>query len=134
MGTIQRVNPATLFDAGALSYSQVAISRGTTLIHVAGQAALGVDLQVVGAGDFERQTRVAFENLRLALHGAGAAPEHVVSLRIYVVGLDATRIPPVQQALESFFPAGAKPPGTLLGVAALAMPELLIEVEATAVL
>jgi enamine deaminase RidA (YjgF/YER057c/UK114 family) len=128
MGTIRRLNPASLFDAGALSYSQVAIGQGSMQIHVAGQAALSADLQVVGVGDFERQTTVAFENLRLALQAAEAAPQDVVSLRIYVVGLDATRIPPIQRALESFFPPGAKPPGTLLGV-----PELLIEVEATAI-
>jgi enamine deaminase RidA (YjgF/YER057c/UK114 family) len=134
MATVRRLNPSTLFDASRLSYSQVAISQGTTLIHVAGQAALDLTLQVVGAGDFGQQTRVAFENLRLALEAAGAAPEHVVSLRIYVVDLDAACIPPIQQALDTFFPADAKPPGTLIGVAALAMPGLRIEVEAAAVL
>lgn len=134
MGTIRRVNPPTLFDASALSYSQVAISQGSTLIHVAGQAALDRDLQVVGADDFGEQTRFAFENLRLALAAAGAAPEHVVSLRIYVVALGPDCIAPIQQALESFFPPGSRPPGTLIGVAALAMPGLRIEVEAAAVL
>jgi enamine deaminase RidA (YjgF/YER057c/UK114 family) len=134
MATIQRINPPTLFDASRLSYSQVAISQGSTLIHLAGQAALDTGLNVVGAGDFALQTRTAFDNLRLALAAAGARPEHVVALRIYVVGLGPECIAPVQQALESFFPADAKPPGTLIGVAALAMPDLRIEVEASAVL
>jgi enamine deaminase RidA (YjgF/YER057c/UK114 family) len=134
MATIQRINPPTLFDASRLSYSQVAISQGSTLIHLAGQAALDTGLNVVGAGDFALQTRTAFHNLRLALAAAGARPEHVVALRIYVVGLGPECIAPVQQALESFFPADAKPPGTLIGVAALAMPDLRIEVEASAVL
>jgi enamine deaminase RidA (YjgF/YER057c/UK114 family) len=134
MGTVRRVNPTTLFDASRLSYSQIAISQGTTLIHVAGQAALDRNLQVVGVGDFEQQTRVAFENVRLALAAAGAGPEQVVSLRIYVVALGPDCIAPIQQALDSFFPDDAKPPGTLIGVAALAMADLRIEVEATAVL
>jgi enamine deaminase RidA (YjgF/YER057c/UK114 family) len=133
MATIRRINPPTLFDASRLSYSQVTISQGSTLIHVAGQAALDRDLQLVGAGDFPAQTRAAFDNLRHALAAAGAGPEDVVALRIYVVGLGPDCIAPVQQALEDFFPADAKPPGTLLGVAALAMPGLLIEVEASAV-
>jgi enamine deaminase RidA (YjgF/YER057c/UK114 family) len=134
MTMIRRINPPTLFDANRLSYSQVTISQGSTLIHVAGQAALDTSLNVVGAGDFAMQTRTAFENLRLALAAAGARPEHVVALRIYVVGLGPDCIAPVQQALESFFPADSKPPGTLIGVAALAMPDLRIEVEASAVL
>jgi enamine deaminase RidA (YjgF/YER057c/UK114 family) len=134
MSKIQHLNPPTLFDASRLSYSQVTISQGSTLVHVAGQASLDTHLSVVGAGDFAAQTRTAFDNVRLALEAAGARPEHVVALRIYVVALGPDRIAPVQQALESFFPPDAKPPGTLIGVAALAMPDLLIEVEASAVL
>jgi enamine deaminase RidA (YjgF/YER057c/UK114 family) len=132
MATHERLNPSTLFDARVLAYSQVMRSTGGTFIQVAGQAALDRDLQLVGAGDFAAQARQCFENLGHALAAAGAKPADVNSIRIYVVDMQAGYVPVLKQALEEFFGA-ALPPGTLLGVASLAMPGLMIEVEATAV-
>ena len=133
MATHERLNPSGLFDAGVLAYTQVMKSRGETIVHIAGQAALSASLEVIGANDFEAQTRACFENLGIALQGAGATPTDVASLRIYVVGHRAEYVPILKEALLGFFGADALPPGTLVGVASLAMPELLIEIEATAV-
>ncbi|HSN72315.1 MAG TPA: RidA family protein [Steroidobacteraceae bacterium] len=134
MATHERLNPPGLFDARALAYTQVMKSRGETIVHVAGQAALSPSLEVIGAGDFGEQTRACFENLGIALAAAGARPADVASLRLYVVGHRAEYVPILKDALLGFFGSDALPPGTLVGVASLAMPELLIEIEATAVL
>jgi enamine deaminase RidA (YjgF/YER057c/UK114 family) len=132
MATHERLNPPTLFDARVLAYSQVMKSTGSTFIQVAGQAALDRNLALVGEGDFAAQARQCFENLGQALAAAGAAPSDVNSVRVYVVDMQARYVPVLKLALEEFFGA-ALPPGTLVGVASLAMPGLLIEVEATAV-
>jgi enamine deaminase RidA (YjgF/YER057c/UK114 family) len=132
MATHERMNPPGLFDAGVMSYSQVMRSRGATFIQVAGQAALGTDLQVLAPGDFAGQVAAALANLRIALAAAGATPADVNLVRIYVVGHRADYVAVLQGALRGFF-GDTLPPGTLVGVAALAMPELLVEIEATAI-
>ncbi len=132
MARHERLNPATLFDARVLAYSQVMKSTGGTLVQVAGQAALDRELRLVGEGDFAAQTRQCFENLGHALDAAGAKPADVNSIRIYVVDMRPDYVPVLKQALEGFF-GEALPPGTLVGAASLSMPGLLIEVEATAV-
>jgi enamine deaminase RidA (YjgF/YER057c/UK114 family) len=132
VATHDRLNPPTLFDARLLAYSQVMKSTGGTFIQIAGQAALDRNLALVGEGDFAAQARQCFENLGHALDAAGAMPADVNSIRIYVVDMRPDYVPVLKQALEEFF-GEALPPGTLVGVASLSMPGLLIEVEATAV-
>lgn len=133
MAQHERLFPAGLLDSRQLAYSQVMVSRGTTLVHVAGQAALDAAFTLVGPGDFAAQAEMCFRNLGVALAAAGARPADVASLRIYVVDLDDAHIPVLKAALLSFFGPEHLPPGTLLGVARLAMAGLQIEVEATAV-
>ncbi len=132
MAVHQRINPPGLFDASAMAYSQVQRSVGGTFVQVAGQAALDASLNVIGAGDFSAQVDAALGNLAIALEAAGARRSDVNLVRLYVVGVSPERIPVLQTALRAFF-GSELPPGTLVGVAALAMPELLFEIEATAV-
>jgi enamine deaminase RidA (YjgF/YER057c/UK114 family) len=134
MARHERVNPPGLFDARRLSYSQAMRSHGTTFVQIAGQASLDEDLRVVGAGDFEAQVSKCFSNLARALAACGALPSDVNSVHLYVVGFDGSQVPGLAAALREFFGPDALPPGTLLGVQALAMPDLLLEIEATAVL
>lgn len=134
MATHERINPPGLFDASALSYSQAMVSRGGTLVQIAGQAALDAELRLVGEGDFAAQAAQCFRNLDVALAACGARRADVNGLRIYVVAFDGTQVQVLATALREFFGPDALPPGTLVGVAALAMPGLLLEIEATAVL
>jgi len=133
MATHERLNPATLFDSRSLSYSQVMKSSGKVFVQVAGQAALDRDMKLVGEGDFQVQTRVCFENLGHALEAAGASPADVNCIRIYVVDSKPAYIPVLKAALEHFF-GDSLPPGTLVGVEALSMHGMLLEVEASAVI
>lgn len=133
MAQHERLFPPGLLDSRQLAYSQAMCSRGATLVHVAGQAALDAHFNLVGPGDFAAQTDMCFRNLGIALAAAGARPGDVTSVRIYVVDLDDAHIPILKAALLSFFGAEHLPPGTLLGVARLAMAGLMIEIEATAV-
>ena len=133
MATHVRLNPQGLLDATTMAYSQVMVSSGTRFVQIAGQAAIDAQFNVIAAGDFAAQTAAVMANLAIALEAAGAGPADVNSVRIYVVDLRAECIPVLQDALQRFFGAGKLPTGTLVGVAALAIPGLLIEIEATAI-
>lgn len=125
------VNPDGLHDPGPFGYSHTAhVPAGTQLVFVSGQYGSGPDGMVVSK-DFNEQVRQAFSNLGTALAAHGLDLTDVVQLRTYVVNLDFDKLGAIGQAVAS---SGAeKPPTqTVLGVAALAAPDILFEVEAVA--
>ena len=82
--------------------------------------------------DFAGQVQQAFHNLRVALAAHGLDLPHVVQLRTYVVNLDFNKLGIIGRAVQAG--CGDLPPTqTVIGVAALAMPDILFEVEAVAV-
>ena len=72
--------------------------------------------------------------VRTVLASAGAKPADVVRVRTYVVNHTPDKLGVVLPELVAFFGADAPPPNTFIGVAALALPDFLIEIEATAAL
>ncbi|GHE43353.1 RidA family protein [Streptomyces vinaceus] len=133
--TITLVNPAGLPEVPV--YRQVAITSGSKLVFVAGQVAWGADGATVGEGNLAAQVEQCYLNIATALDGAGGSFEDVAKLAVYVVDWTPDKMPLL---LEGIARAAAKlgvtpvPPATLLGVAALDVPEHLVEIEATAVL
>ena len=123
-------NPAGL--ATPESYTHVISATGGRLVFVAGQVADDADGNPVGPGDLATQARVAFANVGRALASAGAAPEHVAKLTIYVVHHRPEYLADISAARAAVF-GDHKPTDTLVGVEALAEPGYLIEVEAIAV-
>lgn len=125
------LNPAGLHDPIPFGYSHTArIPAGTELVLVAGQYGSGPDGSVV-AGGFAEQVRQAFANLGTALGAHGLGLGDVVQLRTYVVDLDLPRLGAIGEAVRSG--CGATPPAqTVIGVAGLALPDILFEVEAVA--
>ncbi len=83
--------------------------------------------------DLAEQARQSLRNVETALASAGAAFADIVTLRIYIVNYHPEQNAAVSKVLREFFPAEARPCSTWIGVAALASPEYLIEIEATAV-
>ncbi|MEV7806078.1 RidA family protein [Microbispora sp. NPDC088329] len=129
------LNPAGLPEIEA--YRQVSVATGSKLVFVAGQVAWDADGVTVGEGDLAAQVEQCYLNVATALAGAGASFADVAKLTVYVVDWTPAKMP---LFLEGVARASAKlgvtpvPPGTLLGVAALDVPEHLVEVEATAVI
>jgi len=123
-----------LYNSVQFGFSQAVRQRGGDTLHLAGQVAWDKDGKVVGAGDLAVQTRQALANLREVLAAAGATPADVVRLRTYVVDHSPDKLAPVLGELGAFY-AGALPAAnTFIGVQALALPEFLVEIEATAVI
>ncbi|MGW8768958.1 RidA family protein [Streptomyces sp. NPDC055815] len=126
------INPEGLHDPVPFGYSHTAaVPVGTELVLISGQYGSGPDGAVVST-DFTEQVKQAFRNIGVALAAHGLDLGHVVQLRTYVVNHDVTKLGPIAEAvLEGW---GTNPPTqTLIGVASLAAPDVLFEVEALAV-
>lgn len=132
---ITLVNPAGLPAVEA--YRQVSVATGSKLVFVAGQVAWDADGVTVGEGDLAAQVEQCYLNVGTALAGVGASFDDVAKLTVYVVGWTPDKMPAfLAGAARAAEKLGVTPvpPGTLLGVAALDVPEHLVEVEAVAVL
>jgi enamine deaminase RidA (YjgF/YER057c/UK114 family) len=114
------------------TYSHVVIATGRRMVFVAGQMSDDPDGNLVHAGDLEAQARQVFANLGRALAAAGARPDQVAKITIYVVGHRREYLPVIERARVGLF-ADHKPADVLLGVESLAAPGYLIEVDAIAV-
>jgi enamine deaminase RidA (YjgF/YER057c/UK114 family) len=113
-------------------YSYAAYASGD-IVFFAGQVPLDARGEVVGRGDFAAQMRQTFANLSRALTEAGCTPESILKISYFVVGLERDRLLALRAARDAFFPVGVKPASTLLGVAALFNPDVLVEIEVVAV-
>jgi len=110
----------------------VAVDNGR-LLFVAGQVAFDKEGNLVGKGDLRMQTEKAMENLVAALAAAGATPADVIKVNTYVVNYRPADYPIISEARARIFEEQNPPASTLIGVQALAVEELLIEIEAIAV-
>ncbi|GHC56085.1 RidA family protein [Neogemmobacter tilapiae] len=127
MTPITRMNPASLPDAGNSGYSQISIVEPGRLAFVSGQVAWTRDGGAV-ATDLQGQARIVAQNLRAALQALNATGQDIVMVRAYMVDMTPAKIGEVMPHLAQIFD-GAQPSLTGIGVAALATPELLLEVE-----
>jgi len=128
---IKLLNPAGL--ANLKTFSQVATVRGGTTVYISGQVAWDEKVQIVGKGDLKAQTEKVFENMKIALQAAGATFDNVVKLTTYVVNLKPEDRVAISEIRGRYINAAKVPASTMVGVPSLVMPELLIEVEAVAV-
>ncbi|MEU5903057.1 RidA family protein [Micromonospora sp. NPDC047527] len=133
--------PITLINPEGLptvaTHQQVSIATGSKLVFLAGQVALGPDGSTVGVGDLAAQVEQCYLNVGTALAEVGGSFDDVAKLTVYIVDFTPDKMPLL---LEGISRAAAKlgitptPPLTGLGISALAAPDFLVEVEATAVL
>ncbi|WP_327040376.1 RidA family protein [Micromonospora ureilytica] len=118
-------------------YRQVAIAEGSRLVFLAGQVARDADGNPVGAGDLAAQVEQAYLNVGRAMTEVGGSFDDVAKLTIYVVDWSPEKYPLLGEGVaRAAAKLGVDPvkPITLLGVSALGEPDLMVEVEATAVL
>ena len=122
-------NPPELHPAPG--FSHVAIASGATVVHIAGQVALGPTFEVVGGDDLGEQTKAAMRNVEIALRAAGVGWDDVVRRTIYT--LRPTEYETITAAIDEITGGAEHPAQTIVGVTGLAVPGLLIEIECTAV-
>lgn len=127
VSAITRINPRTLPDAASVGYSQISIAGMDRLAFVSGQVAWRRDGGAV-PGTFSEQAQIVVENLSHALDAMAAGPHDIVQLRAYMTDVRSETLAIVMEKLGEFL-QGAKPSLTGIGVAALATPELQLEIE-----
>jgi 2-iminobutanoate/2-iminopropanoate deaminase len=130
----EHVNPKTLFPSVPHGFSQVVVATGKKIVFISGQTAWDAEKRIIGGTSLLEQARQALRNVRAAIEAAGGALTDVVSLRIYIVNYQADSATAVGRALIEFFSRESPPASTWIGISALAVPDFLIEIEATAVL
>jgi enamine deaminase RidA (YjgF/YER057c/UK114 family) len=109
------------------------VEGGQRVLFCAGQTSVDGEGSPQFAGDMAGQISLAVDNLEAVLRGAGMGLANVVRLNIYTTDVDAFIGIGGGALSERTGAAAVAPPGTLLGVARLAFPELMVELEATAV-
>lgn len=132
MSELRHIRPDGLANNPA--YTHVVAARGSETVFISGQVALDAAGQLVGAGDLGAQTTQVMRNLETALAAAGATFADVAKITTLVVDYQPEHRAIIAEARGQFLPAENPPASTLVGVSALAAPEFLIEIEATAVI
>jgi enamine deaminase RidA (YjgF/YER057c/UK114 family) len=133
---VQLLSPAGMTQP--LPYHHVAIGTGTRQVHVAGQIARDADGGPLAPGDLAGQVAHALRSTGLGLAAAGAAFADVVRLTFYVVNWTPEKMDDflggIQSVANELGLPSPLPPVSLIGVSHLFEPDVLVEVEATAVL
>ena len=112
-----------------ISHYSDGVRAGDT-IYVSGQASLDGQGRLVGAGDVVAQTRQVLENMKTVLAAAGATLDDVVKVTVYLA--NCTDRPKVNEVRKAYFGAN-RPASTLIGINEFAIPGMLIEIDAIAV-
>jgi len=132
---ITLINPEGLLTVDL--YRQVSVATGSKMVFIAGQVAWDANGTTVGAGNLVAQVEQCYLNVATALAGVGGSFDDVAKLTIYVVDLTPDKITLLQEGITR---ASAKlgitpvPPLSAIGIAALDVPDHLVEVEAIAII
>jgi enamine deaminase RidA (YjgF/YER057c/UK114 family) len=133
--TVTLLNPTSLPQPE--HYRQVAVASGSRTVYLAGQVARTADGGRVGTGDLAAQVEQAYLNVAAGVAAAGGSFDDVVKLTVYIVDWSDDKMPALGEGVaRAAAKLGVDPikPVTLLSVSALGEPDLLIEVDAIAVL
>lgn len=125
------INPDSLSKPPG--YTHVVVARPGTIVYLSGQVANDKTGKVV-SNDFRAQAEQVFANLKTALSAAGATFDDVVKLNYYVRDYSQDKRTAIREARDKYVNKEHPPASTLIGVAALASEDYLLEVEAVAVL
>jgi 2-iminobutanoate/2-iminopropanoate deaminase len=123
------VMPPTLRDSTSSAYSQGV--RTGNMLFIAGMTASSAEGGLVGVGDFEAQTRMAFSKIQAVLEAAGGSLDDLTTMTAYLVDLrDAPTFTRLRgEILQRDFPASA-----IIGTSRLSSQHALLEIQAIAVL
>ena len=129
-GETRYINPPGLTKP--TGYTHVVLAADGRTVYIAGQVAFDSTGALVGAGDFRAQAERVYANLRIALASVGATFSDVVKMTTFIT--DLANVAALREVRGKYLDPARAPANSLIGVATLARPELLLEIEAVAVL
>ncbi len=115
-------------------FSQVVTATEGKIVFISGQVALNANNEVVGKGDLRAQVVQTLENLKGALAAVGATFDDVLKTNTYIVNYTPDMIGMFREVRSQYLPQEKPPASTLIGVQALVLEDLLVEIEAFALL
>jgi enamine deaminase RidA (YjgF/YER057c/UK114 family) len=124
------INPPAL--AKPTGYTHVVIAPDGRTVYIAGQVAFDSTGAIVGQGDFTAQAEQVYRNLERALQSVGGSMADLVKTTTFIT--DIKNLPSLRDVRSRRLSKMQPPANTLLAVSSLARPELLIEIEAVAIL
>lgn len=127
----REINPTDWLLAFNINHG-IEVTGAQRVLYLSGQTSNAADGAPMHAGDLVAQFRLAWSNLKDALSAADMGPADIVRLNIYTTDVEGF-MAAAGDLVPIFAGDGCKPVSTLLGVAALFEPEIMIELEATAV-
>ena len=127
----RNVNPWSWQNQFVFSQA-IEVSGASRILYCAGQTSVNAAGRPMHAGDMRAQVELAIKNLESVLEAAGFSLGDVTRLNYYTTDVDSF-FGAFEVVATRLTAAGCQPSSTLLGVARLAFPDLLIEIEATAV-
>jgi enamine deaminase RidA (YjgF/YER057c/UK114 family) len=128
-GESRYINPPGLTKP--TGYTHVVLAADGRTVYIAGQVAFDSTGAVVGAGDFRAQAERVFANLRIALASVGGTFSDIVKTTTYVT--DVSNAVVLREIRGKYLDPARPPANSLIPVATLARPDLLLEIEAIAV-
>lgn len=128
--SINKINPATLYDGAPFGMSQAAADTDSGLIFISGQVDWDSNYQVKNQS-MPAQAEGAIKNLLTVLEAANSSVQNLLHLRVYIRGELAEHMETIVPILLSYL-GTSRPALTGIGVASLATPDTLIEIEAVA--
>jgi 2-iminobutanoate/2-iminopropanoate deaminase len=128
----QLINPPQLYDGRPHGLSHAVVNTASGTVYISGQVDWDMNHQV-SSHTVEGQLKNALTNLTIVLEASGSSVENLLNLRIYVRGELGKSMEAIAPILAEFL-AESRPALTGIGVASLASPETLVEIEATAAL
>ena len=124
------LNPANM--PSLPGFSQLVTATEGKIVFISGQVAFNERNELVGKGDLRAQAVQTLENLKKALAAIGATFADVVKTNVYIVNYRTDMLGMIRDVRSQYLPQENAPASTLIGVQALALDGLLIEIEAVA--
>lgn len=127
----REINPTEWLQAFNINHG-IEVTGGQRVLYLSGQTANAADGTAMHPGDLVAQFRLAWSNLKDSLAAAGMDPSNIVRLNMYTTDVDGF-MAAANELVPIFAGDSCKPVSTLLGVTRLFEPEIMVELEATAV-
>jgi len=129
---VKFINPSTVVSPKGYSHASVVDLGKSTMVVISGQVPLDVQGNLVGKNDFAKQAEQVFANIKNIVISQGGKMDDVVKFGMYI--LDVKNIPILRQVRDKYVNVANPPTSTLVQVSGLFRDDIMLEIEATAII